>query len=41
MAGAARMPVEQMKGTGAGRLAVLMSIILLMLSIALLLWVLR
>jgi len=41
MAGASRMPVDQIKGTGAGRLAVFMSIVLLMLSFALLLWVLR
>ena len=41
LAGGARTPVAEMKGTGTGRLAVLMSVILLLLSVGLLLWVLR
>lgn len=41
MAGGARTPVDQMKGTARGRLAVLMSILLLGISIAALLLVVR
>lgn len=41
MAGAARVPVDQTKAAAAGRLALVMSIILLGLSLALLAWALQ